>query len=192
MELYGRDFDKDGIPETGGQFISEDGKAKLISTRHYDGAIIRSTDALPSEYRVEVTVSNIDFGGERNGSWTYDGKVNGYDDHTEDAGPWVNWPGVSVNGVYFLCITDYPNPAPHNNVFIHHHRKVVMDTANNIYNLEAPRGGTSWSYVWNPKLGKAEMDGSHYVGMIWLQGEDFGSDQTGNEFSSYNARWLEL
>ena len=37
VELYGRDFDKDGIPETGGQFISEDGKAKLISTRHYGG-----------------------------------------------------------------------------------------------------------------------------------------------------------
>ena len=41
------------------------------------------------------------------------------------------------------------------------------------------------SRVWNPELGEAEMDGSHYVGMIWLRGTDFGSSLTGNEFSSY-------
>ena len=63
VELYGRDSDKDGIPETGGTFVNEDGKAKLISTRHYDGAIIRSTDELPDKYRIEVTVSRINFGG---------------------------------------------------------------------------------------------------------------------------------
>ena len=88
-------------------------------------------------------------------------------------------PAVNENGVYFLSITDYPNPAPHNNVFIHHHRKVVMDTDNNDY------GGYSWSEVWNPNTGKAEVDGSHYISMIWLQGDDFGSNWTGNEFSSW-------
>ena len=79
VELYGRDSDKDGIPETGGTFVNEDGKAKLISTRHYDGAIIRSTDELPDKYRIEVTVSDINFGGKKDGSWEYDGKYNGYD-----------------------------------------------------------------------------------------------------------------
>ena len=185
VELYGRDSDKDGIPETGGTFVNEDGKAKLISTRHYDGAIIRSTDELPDKYRIEVTISDINFGGKKDGSWEYDGKYNGYDGD-EMADPWsfsdrssTPGPAVNENGVYFLSITDYPNPAPHNNVFIHHHRKVVMDTDNNDY------GGYSWSEVWNPNTGKAEVDGSHYISMIWLQGDDFGSNWTGNEFSSW-------
>ena len=37
-----------------------------------------------------------------------------------------------ANGFYYLAIVDYPNPAPHNNVFIHTHRKVAMDS----YNVE--------------------------------------------------------
>jgi hypothetical protein len=36
---YGRDSDRDGVPETGGQFVSVNGVARLISTRHHDGAI---------------------------------------------------------------------------------------------------------------------------------------------------------
>jgi len=185
IELYGRDSDKDGVPETGGTFVKDNGKAKLNSTRHYDGGIIRSTNPLPDKYRVEVTVSNINFGGDKNGNWEYDGKFNGYDGD-EIADPWrfsdrstTPVPAVNENGVYFLSITDYPNPAPHNNVFIHHHRKVVMDTDNNNYD------GSSWSKVWNPHTGRAEEDGSHYISMIWLQGNDFGSNWTGNEFTSY-------
>jgi len=192
VELYGRDSDRDGVPETGGRFVSANGVARLISTRHYDGAIIRSTEPLPARYRVEVTVSGIDFGGARDGQWTRGGKINGYDGD-EIADPWFfrdrdpNPPrAIGANGLYFLCITDYPRPAPHNNIFIHHHRKVVMDTDNNDNGLEA---GTpshqTWSKVWNPRAHRGETDGSHYVSMIWLDGTRFGHDWWGNDFVSY-------
>jgi hypothetical protein len=68
--------------------------------------------------------------------------------------------------------------------FIHHHRKVVMDTDNNFAR------GASWSRVWYPQAGRAVEEGSHYVSMIWLRGDDFGSDWTGNEFVSFTpAGW---
>ena len=183
VELYGRGDKKETKPESGGKFISLNGKARLISTQHTDAAIIRSTAALPRRYRVEVTVSNINFGGLRNGSWLYDNKINGYSKETKSNGPWLTGTSVTDNGVYFLCITDYPNPAPHNNVFLHHHRKVVMDTDNNNAGLVTPGAGP-WSQVWNPKSAQAEQDGSHYIGMIWLQGL-FGDDLTGNDFLTY-------
>lgn len=186
VELYGRDTDKDGTPETGGSFTAENGKAVLRSRSHTDGAIITSTKELPSSYRIEVTMSNINFGGERDGSWFYEGKKNGYDGD-EMAGPWKpsGTSSVNENGVYFLCITDYPNPAPHNNVFIHHHRKVVMDSDNNYYN------GNPWSKVWNPNTKTFERDGSHYLSMIWLNGENFGNDNSGNDFISHTPNGWE-
>jgi hypothetical protein len=192
VELYGRDSDRDGVPETGGQFVSAGGAARLTSTRHYDGAILRSTEPLPARYRIEVTVAGIDFGGTRDGKWTHGRKINGYDGD-EIADPWffrdrdpTPRPAIGGNGVYFLCITDYPRPAPHNNIFIHHHRKVVMDTDNNDNGLAsgAPSGET-WSKVWNPRTGRGETDGSHYISMIWLDGTRFGHDWWGNEFVSY-------
>jgi hypothetical protein len=194
VELYGRDSDKDGVPETGGQLVTANGVARLVSTRHYDGAILRSTEPLPARYRIEVTVASIEFGGTRGGTWTHAGRINGYDGD-EIADPWffrdrdpTPRRAIGGNGVYFLCITDYPRPAPHNNIFIHHHRKVVMDTDNNDDGLEAgaPRGET-WSKVWNPRTGRGETDGSHYVSMIWLDGTRFGHDWWGNEFVSYTA-----
>jgi hypothetical protein len=188
IEEYGRDSNKDGKPESGGRFVNDNGKAKLISKKHTDAAIIRSTKELPSKYRIEVTVSNINFGGKKNDDWSYNGKINGYNGD-EFAGPWDTSDGVNPaeavneNGVYFLCITDYKNPAPHNNVFIHHHRKVVMDTDNNI---------EEWSYVWDPQTKQPVKDGSHYVNLLWLNGGDWGSDTTGNGFISYTpGGWKE-
>jgi hypothetical protein len=185
-ELYGRDADRDGIPETGGRFVAEAGQARLISTRHFDGALITSTHPLPSRYRVEVTVADIRFGGSGGRGWSRDGRFNGYDGG-ERAGPWSFAPksaepldATDQNGVYFLCIVDYDRPAPHNNVFIHHHRKVVLDTDNNIF-----PDGSSWSSVWSPAERRAVQDGDHYFGMFLLNGTDFGSDRTGNEFISY-------
>jgi hypothetical protein len=177
---------------TGGEFVSANGVARLSSTRHYDGAIVRSTEPLPARYRIEVTVAGIDFGGTRDGKWTHGRKINGYDGD-ETADPWffrdkdpTPRPAIGANGLYFLCITDYPRPAPHNNIFIHHHRKVVMDTDNTDNGLEsgAP-SGESWSKVWNPRTGRGETDGSHYISMIWLDGTRFGHDSWGNEFVSY-------
>ena len=44
---------------------------------HNSAVVLRSTDPLPAEYRIEVTLRAIDFGGQRNGTWDYDGKTNG-------------------------------------------------------------------------------------------------------------------
>jgi len=187
VELYGRDSDRDGTPETGGQLLIADGHARVLSTRHYDGVVVRSTEPLPARYRVEVTVSDVHFGGKQAEGWTLAGKTNGYDGD-ERADPWrftdrtpEPLSAVGENGVYFLCITDYARPAPHNNVFIHHHRKVVMDSDNNM---------EEWSQVWDPGTHTAARDGSRYVSMLWLDGSDFGSDWTGNAFVSYTtAGW---
>jgi hypothetical protein len=185
VELYGRDSDRDGVPETGGRFRATGGKAQLTSTRHYDAAILTSAEPLPPRYRVEVTVSNIRFGGAGGGSWTRDGKTNGYDGD-EVADPWrfddstpKPHPATTENGLYFLCITDYPRPAPHNNVFIHHHRKVVMDTDNN------RDGGASWSKVWDPVKRAAVEDGDHYFAMLFLEPDDHGKRWTGNGLVSW-------
>ena len=91
-----------------------------------------------------MTLRTLDFGGQRNGSWDYpDGRVNGYQpggcktNHPWASGgnfsrPVCSWTDVRTdsNGFYFLGIMDYPRPAPHNNVFVHTHRKVAMDGYN--------------------------------------------------------------
>lgn len=188
VETYGRDEDRDGEPESGGHFFADDGKALLVSKRHTDAALLRSTAALPSRYRLRVTVSDVRFGGADNGSFVHGGKVNGYDGD-ESAGPWrlpVNGnpppPAVSDNGAYFLCIVGYPRPAPHNNVFIHHHRKVVLDTDNNVWK------GKSWSKILVPGTDTPVMDGSRYASLVWLRGDDFGSDRVGNDFISWTTK----
>lgn len=187
VELHGRDEDRDGKPESGGRFTSVSGKAHLVSARHTDAALLTSTEPLPARYRLVVTVSNVHFGGALNGSFVHNGKVNGYDG-AESATPWrlpipgePPPPATTDNGVYFLCIVDYPHPAPHNNVFIHHHRKVVLDTDNNAW------AGHSWSKVYDPALGRPVEEGSHYAGLVFLRGDDFGSERTGNEFMSWTT-----
>jgi len=198
VEEYGRGSKTDTAPATGfgGNFTVDSGKAKLTSYRNTDAAIIRSTNALPSIYKIEVTVSNINFGGKTNDSWSYNGMYNGYktSNRPNSAGPWdssnmTDNSSEYENGMYFLCITDYANPAPHNNIFIHHHRKVVMDTDNNNYGSAGK--DDAWSYIWNPSTHSAVMDGSHYVNMVWLDGSNFGSDNTGNDLVSYAGdQWM--
>ncbi|WP_241684221.1 hypothetical protein [Actinomadura sp. J1-007] len=111
---------------------------------HHGGVVIRSTRALPSEYRVEMTLRGLDFGGQRDGSWDYpDGRVNGYSpEGCKTNFPWASggdfsrpecsWADVRTdsNGFYYMSIMDYGRPAPHNNIFIHGHRKVAMDGYN--------------------------------------------------------------
>lgn len=186
-ELYGRDEDRDGHPESGGRFTAEDGRAVLRSARHTDGAILRSTAPLPPRYRLRVTVSGVRFGGTVDGQWEHGGKINGYDGD-ESAGPWrlpiggkPPPPALTDNGVYFLCIVDHPRAAPHNNVFIHHHRKVVLDTDNNHWQ------GKSWSKILRPGTTEPVMDGSRYAGLVFLRGDDFGNDRVGNEFISWTT-----
>ncbi len=174
FELYGRDVPQTG---SGGEFLigEADGNhyLQLNNKVHYDGAEVRSTDPLPSEYRIRLKVTPISAGGRDGGQW----RNNGYSDKNESAGPW-RFTNASTqpleawkeNGFYFLTIVD-TQPMPHNNVWIHHHRKVVIDSDNNV--------PPSWSKIWDG--GKLVTEGSHPVSMLALDG-NFGSIWTGNPF----------
>lgn len=192
IEAYGISKDGGDQPDSGGQFVllENGGGAKLVCQEHTDAIIIRSTTELPQTYKLEVKVKNIDLGGKKQDAqghdipdrtqeaWTVDGKMNGYDEDTAmslRAGPWrpngETWnpddpyaTAYDQNGGYFLSIVDYENPKPHNNIFIHHHRKVAMDTDNNI---DFGEGGT-WSKVWNGT--EYVDDGSRYISMLWANG----------------------
>lgn len=143
-ELAARDTDGDGRPDGAPTLTSRRGVAQMDEPGHQGGVVIRSTRALPAEYRVEMTLRGLDFGGQRNGSWDYpDGRVNGYSpEGCKTNFPWASggdfsrpeceWADVRTdsNGFYYLGIMDYERPAPHNNVFIHGHRKVAMDSYN--------------------------------------------------------------
>lgn len=116
----------------------------LSETDHFGGILIRNTRPLPARYRVEYELVSVNFGGSRYDEWNYGGRVNGYNkDGAKTLHPWTWGPDKQIslpaekwtdirgaNGFYYLAIVDYPNPAPHNNVFIHTHRKVVMDSYN--------------------------------------------------------------
>jgi hypothetical protein len=171
-EVAARDYDKDGQPEASaslsGTSVSGN-SAALLQSGQGSGIIVRSTDALPAEYRVEYTLKTLNYGGKRDGSWEYDGLTNGY----EPAGCNTNWPWKrsgdfsgpvdrcnsnfgdvrAENGYYFLSIMDYENPAPHNNVFIHNHRKVGMDAYSvngswsSAYKVCNPATGSTLSYA---------------------------------------------
>lgn len=70
--------------DSGGEFVVlPEGGAKLICEEPTDAVIIRSTEALPDTYRLEVTVTAIDVGGKN------------YDQDTFWGGPWSKvWNGT--------------------------------------------------------------------------------------------------
>ena len=152
--LSARDWNRDGVIEAPPSITTERrngiSAAVLDVPDHTGGAIFRSTYPLPEHYRIEYTLQTIDFGGKRNGSLVYDGRVNGYGaEGCKTQHPWgegSNTPGWSgdasapycewqdvrtgpygYNGFHFLAIVDFPDPAPRNNHFWHYHRKVVID-----------------------------------------------------------------
>lgn len=148
-EMAGRDSDKDGKPDQPPSLTkvqTGDGNygAAIIEPNHHGGLLLRSTKPLPRRYRVEMTLLNINFGGSRYDLWESAAKLNGYDkaeiqthhpwpwgDSKNFAQPYEQWPDVrDTNGFYYLAIVDYANPAPHNNIFIHTHRKVAIDSLN--------------------------------------------------------------
>lgn len=147
-ELSARDADNDGRPDGPPSLrtepVTSNRSLLLNEPNHHGGVIIRSTEPLPPEYRIEVRLRTLEFGGQRDGSWDYaDGRINGYKPKgCKTNHPWAHkgdftrryckWSNVRTdsNGFYFLSIMDYPRPAPHNNVFIHTHRKVVIDGYN--------------------------------------------------------------
>jgi hypothetical protein len=140
---------------------------RLVSREHTDAAVVRPSAALPLRYRVSLRVGFPAFG---------DGAgLNGYDGG-EKAGPW--WPeedATRQNGFYWLAILDQP-PRPHNNTFVHHHRKVVVDSDNH---------DPAWMQIWD---GSAfAWSGEHPVMLFALDGTQPGTERSGPPFLSWSA-----
>jgi hypothetical protein len=141
---------------------------RIASPEHTDAAVVRPTLALPERYRISLRVGFAAFG---------DGKAgpNGYDGG-EKAGPW--WPDEDAtlqNGFYWLAILDQA-PRPHNNTFIHHHRKVVIDSDNHF---------PPWMEVWDGA--RFLSSGEHPIMLFALDGTRPGNERSGPPFLSYSA-----
>jgi hypothetical protein len=140
---------------------------RIASPLHTDGTVIRSSMPLPERYRISLRVGFADFG---------DGKpgLNGYAGG-ETAEPW--WPddATAQNGFYWLTILD-AMPRPHNNTWIHHHRKVVIDSDNNVPPWTEMYDGTGF-----------HLDGEHPIMMFALDGRGPGTEMTGKPFLSWSA-----
>jgi hypothetical protein len=140
---------------------------RIASPAHTDATVVRPTQPLPDKYRVSLRVGFADFG---------DGKpgLNGYRGG-ETAEPWLTDSAIPQNGFYWLAILD-STPRPHNNVWIHHHRKVVMDSDNNV---------PPWMEMFD---GSAfHLDGEHPLMMFALDGTADPADLYGPPFLSYSA-----
>ena len=94
---------------------------KINTPKHTDGVVLRSNNPLPSKYKISLRIGFANYGNES--------ALNGYDDGSESAEPWRKLSSVGHNGFYWLAILDKP-PKPHNNIWIHHHRKFVIDSWN--------------------------------------------------------------
>ncbi len=152
--LSARDWDRDGVIEAPPSITTEIQSGRSVAVLdvpdHTGGAIFRPTKALPTRYRLEYTLTTLDFGGKLDGSLDYDGRTNGYatgvckTQHPWGEGsgtpgwagdplvPYCEWQDVTAgpfayNGFHFLSIVDFADPAPRNNHFWHYHRKVLMD-----------------------------------------------------------------
>ncbi|GAA1368902.1 discoidin domain-containing protein [Catellatospora chokoriensis] len=153
--LSARDFNSDGVIESPPSITTQaqgGGNVAVLNVpESTGGAIFRPTNRLPDRYRIEYKLKTLDFGGKRNGTINYGGRVNGYSttgcktQHPWGEGqgtpgwsgdasvPYCQWQSVregpyGYNGFHFLSIVDFANPAPRNNHFWHYHRKVLMDS----------------------------------------------------------------
>jgi len=184
--------------------------AKLDVPSHTGGAIIRSTEPLPEQYRIEYDLKTLDFGGERNGTLTYDGRHNGFSEEgcktrhpwngprSSAAAPYCDWPDLrrgrgAYNGFHFLSIVDYDDPVPRNNPFYHYHRKVLMDA----FNIHPDRDGRDGIYrVCNSETGNYYPYGEstrNTINMVAL-GEVQGTrsvNPTRFASSCSNGEWVE-
>jgi hypothetical protein len=144
---------------------------RIRSPLHTDATVIRSSAPLPMRYRISLRVGFGDFGDGQPGP-------NGYPPASADAmaSPWS--PDVAVrtqNGFYWLTILDTV-PRPHNNTWIHHHRKVVIDVDNN----DPP-----WTQIFDGS--GFVIDGRHPVTMFAIDGRGAGTARAGKAFIAYSG-----
>lgn len=139
---------------------------RIASPAHTDATVIRPSQPLPARYRISLRIGFADFG---------DGvPPNGYKDG-ETAEPWLPDDATTQNGFYWLAILD-SMPRPHNNVWIHHHRKVVLDSDNNV---------PPWMEIWD---GAAfHPDGRHPLMMFALDAARPEHEIYGPPFISWSA-----
>jgi hypothetical protein len=140
---------------------------RVASPKHTDGLVVRSTAALPARYRVCLRVGYASFG---------DGKPGGRNGYAggETAEPWFHGDATLENGFYWLTILD-ATPRPHNNLWIHHHRKVTIDSDNN---------KEAWTNIWKGK--RWVKDGRHPIMMFGIDKNGHDSDSTGRPFLSWS------
>lgn len=132
---------------------------KISTPDHTDGVVLRSKNPLPPKYRISLKIGFANYGN--------NSKLNGYNDGNESAEPWRKLSSVGHNGFYWLAILDSP-PKPHNNIWIHHHRKFVIDS-------------------WNRK------NFNHTVNVIALDGKSETHPAFGKKFISYvDGRWQKI
>jgi hypothetical protein len=145
QENYAKDTEPAESPSLTETTLPSHERAAVISEpNNTSGLVLRSTEPLPPQYRIQYKLDTIDFGGERAGSLEYDGKLNGYrTDQCNTSFPWNGGGDYSgpqepcnpnfadsttENGYYFLYITGFPD-APHDNPVVHD-RKVGFDAFN--------------------------------------------------------------
>jgi hypothetical protein len=139
---------------------------RLHSLAHSDASIVRSSAPLPARYRISLRAGFADFGNAEG--------LNGYQGG-EYAGPWDDNSAVKENGFYWLTILD-TIPRPRNNVWIHHHRKVVIDSDNHY---------PPWMRIWNGS--EFIKSGKHPVMMFAIDGRQQANPRHGKPFISYSA-----
>jgi hypothetical protein len=141
---------------------------KISSPKHTDGTVVRSTNALSKKYRVCLKVGFASFGDGKPGA-----SLNGYAGGETDE-PWLSGDATLENGFYWLTILD-ATPRPHNNIWIHHHRKVTIDVDNN---------KEAWTNIWEGKSWIA--DGQHPVTMFAIDKDGADDDSTGRPFLTWS------
>lgn len=156
---------------------------KLMTPVHTDGIVLRSKYTLPPQYRICVDVGHAKFGSGKSS----DG--NGYvkiDKNTsETAHPWLNMDATKENGFDWLSILD-EEPKPRNNIWLHHHRKVAIDSNNNT---------ESWTHIFNGS--DYIKSGEHPVLIYAVETKSkehekyvFNLEKTGLPFDTFaNSEW---
>jgi hypothetical protein len=140
---------------------------RLRSPALSDATVLRTTEPLPARYRASLRVGFAKFG---DGTST----LNGYAAENLSAGPWrTDAPANTQNGFYWMAVLD-AKPGPHNNTWIHHHRKVVVDSDNNF---------PAWTQIWDGQ--RLVSSGEHPVTMLAIDGRGPRTGDAGAPFIPY-------
>jgi hypothetical protein len=143
---------------------------KIASPVHTDATVVRPSRELPAaRYRACLRVGFANFGDGVPGDSNLNGYLGG-----ERSEPWFDDDATIQNGFYWLTILDEV-PRPHNNVWIHHHRKVVIDSDNNKNSFTQIWTGTSF-----------QNDGRHPVMVFGLDKNGVDNDRNGLPFLSWS------